>query len=102
MEPLKLYFFGTSCSMPTQERNLSSLGIQFHGNNLLFDCPEGTQRQMMQTSFPFMRIEKIFLSHFHADHVLGLPGLIATMSLHERSEPLFILGPRGVREQVAA
>ncbi len=100
MEALKIYFFGTSCSTPTQERNLSSIGLQFHGNNFLFDCPEGTQRQMMKTSFPFMRINNIFLSHFHADHTLGLPGLIATMALAERSEPLFIFGPRGVKECV--
>ncbi len=100
MEQLKIYFFGTSCSTPTAERNLSSIGLQFHGNNLLFDCPEGTQRQMMRTSFPFMRIKNIFLSHFHADHTLGLPGLIATMALAERNEPLFVFGPRGVKERV--
>ena len=90
---MKLVFLGTSCSTPTVERNLSAVALQFEGELLLFDCAEGCQRQMMKAKLSYMKIQKIFLSHMHADHILGLPGLIATMSMHGRDWPLTIYGP---------
>ena len=100
MPNIQIVFLGTSCSAPTKERNLSSVALKFEGNTLLFDCPEGTQRQIMSAGFSYMRIEHIFISHLHADHMLGLPGLIATMSMHRRDYPLNIYGPKGISERV--
>jgi len=91
---------GTSCSNPTVERNLTATALQFEGNWFLFDCPEGTQRQMMKSGVSYMRVHSIFISHFHADHILGLPGLIATMAMHERDTPLHIFGPKGLKKEV--
>ncbi len=97
---LKLYFLGSSCSAPTKERNLTSIALQFKGNVFLFDCAEGTQQQMMRADISYMKIDSIFFSHFHADHFLGLPGLLATMNMYERDSLLRIFGPRRVEEKV--
>jgi len=72
------------------------------GEVVMFDCGEGTQRQLMRSSVSFMRIKKIFISHLHADHFLGLPGLIQSMSLNGRSDPLSIYGPKGTKRNVDA
>ncbi len=100
MEKIKLVFLGTGCSNPTVERNLSAVGLKYMGNWMLFDCAEGTQRQMMKAGVSYMKTKYIFFSHFHADHFLGLPGLVATMSMHERDYPLHIFGPKGTTERV--
>jgi len=97
---VKLVFLGTSGTTPTKDRNFSSFALNFKGNWLLFDCGEGTQRQMVKAKVSYMRINHIFLSHFHADHILGLPGLFATMALHKRDYPLYVHGPKGVKEVV--
>jgi len=97
---MKIIFLGTSCSNPTVERNLSATAIQFEGKWFLFDCPEGTQRQMMQSGVSYMKVQAIFFSHFHADHFLGFPGLVATMSMHGRDTPLYVFGPKGTEEQI--
>ncbi len=97
---MRLVVLGTSCSNPTVERNLTAVALQFEGNWFLFDCPEGTQRQMMKAGVSYMRVHSIFLSHFHADHVLGLPGLIATMAMHERDTPLQVFGPKGTKKEI--
>ncbi|PIU21862.1 MAG: ribonuclease Z [Candidatus Diapherotrites archaeon CG08_land_8_20_14_0_20_34_12] len=100
MEPLEITILGTSCSSPTAERNLSSTIVKYRGENLLFDCAEGTQRQIMKANLSYMAINHIFLSHFHADHILGLPGLLATMNMYERDLELNIYGPRGIKQVV--
>jgi len=97
---MRLVILGTSCSNPTVDRNLTAMALQFEGNWFLFDCPEGTQRQMMKANASYMRVHSIFLSHFHADHVLGLPGLIATMAMHDRDTPLHVYGPRGTKKEI--
>ncbi|MCX8158253.1 MAG: ribonuclease Z [Candidatus Diapherotrites archaeon] len=100
MKPLQIVFLGTAASVPTRDRNLSSIALKYSGNWLLFDCPEGTQRQMMATNVSYMKIKYVFISHFHGDHFLGLPGLLATMSMHGREETLTIFGPKGVEDYI--
>jgi len=91
---LSIRLLGTSASRPTVERNVASVAIVREGETLLFDCGEGTQRQMMRYGVSFS-LEDIFFTHFHADHVIGVIGLMRTMSLQGRSELLRFWGPRG-------
>lgn len=98
---LKIFFLGSGCSAPTKVRNLTSIAMQYSGKVFLFDCAEGTQQQMMRTNVSYMKIDSIFFSHFHADHFLGLPGLLATMTMYERDTPLSIYGPKGIEKKVA-
>jgi len=100
MEKARLVFLGSSASTPTKNRGLSCAALKYMGEWLLFDVPEGTQRQMMHCNVSMLKIRYIFISHFHADHFLGLPGLLATMSIHQRDYPITIFGPRGVKERV--
>ena len=91
---LVIRLLGTSASRPTVERNVSSLALVREGETLLFDCGEGTQRQMMRYGVAF-GLEDVFFTHFHADHLIGLIGLTRTMALQGRTEPMRVWGPRG-------
>ena len=95
---LRVIFLGTGGSLPTRNRNPSAIMINREGELLLFDCGEGTQQQMMRARTGMMNLSSIFVSHFHADHFLGIPGLIQTMSFMGRKEPLIIYGPDGTSE----
>jgi ribonuclease Z len=91
---LALRLLGTSATRPTVERNVSSIAVVREGETLLFDCGEGTQRQMMRYGVSF-GFEDIFFTHFHTDHVIGVIGLLRTMALQGRTERLRLWGPRG-------
>ncbi|HEX7627753.1 MAG TPA: ribonuclease Z [Candidatus Methanoperedens sp.] len=88
----RVTFLGTGGSLPTPDRNPSSVFVNREGDMMLFDCGEGTQQQMMRAKTG-MTLNCIFVTHFHADHFLGIPGLIQTMSFNGRTEPLDIYGP---------
>jgi ribonuclease Z len=98
---LDVVFLGTSGSMPTAKRSLSATLVRRGGDRLLFDCGEGTQRQLLRSDVGLAEIEEIFLTHFHADHYLGLPGMLKTFALRGRETPLTIYGPPGLDELVA-
>ena len=96
MTQLKIIFLGTGGSWPTIKRNVSSVAIKRGSEIILFDCGEGTQRQFQKSNLSYMQISKVFISHFHGDHFLGLPGLFQTMQLNDRTTPLHIYGPEGI------
>jgi ribonuclease Z len=91
---LTVTFLGTGAACPTIERNVSGLAVQREGETLLFDCGEGTQRQMMRYGVGFTFAE-VFFTHFHADHMLGIIGLLRTMGLQDRTAPVTLYGPPG-------
>ena len=95
---LDLVFLGTSGSVPTAQRAPSALLLRRGGERLLFDCGEGTQRQLLRSSVGLPELPEVFVSHFHADHYLGLPGMLKTFALRGREVPLTIYGPRGLKD----
>lgn len=99
---LRIIFLGTSASVPTDDRSLPSIIIQREGDILMFDCGEGTQRQMIRAGIGLNRKMIVFITHMHGDHILGLPGMIQTMSLLGRDKPLQIYGPSGIRDFMEA
>lgn len=98
---LTLRFLGTSAARPTVERNVTALSLVREGETLLFDCGEGTQRQMMRYGVGFT-MSDIFFTHFHTDHVLGIIGLTRTMALQGRTESLRLYGPPGALKALRA
>lgn len=97
---MEITFLGTSCMTPTKDRNHSSILLNYFGEHILFDCGEGTQRQLKIADINFMKISKIIISHWHGDHVLGLPGLIQTMSAMNYEGNLKIYGPKGTKKNL--
>ena len=93
---LDIVFLGTSGSGPTAQRSPAATLIRRGGDRILVDCAEGTQRQLMRSSIGLPELPEVFLTHFHADHYLGLPGMLKTFGLRGRTEPLTIYGPRGL------
>src|SRR3981081_578307 len=94
---LSVFFVGTAGSIPTARRGLLALLVRRGVDRILFDCGEGTQRQLV-SSVGLTELTEIFLTHFHADHWLGLPGLLKTVDLRGREPPLTIHGPPGLRD----
>ena len=99
---MKVVFLGTSGSMPTPERGSSSVAIIRGREVMLLDCGEGTQRQMVAAHIGFTRPTRIFVSHLHGDHILGIPGLIQSMTLQRREASLEVYGPRGTAAFIQA
>jgi ribonuclease Z len=95
---LDLVFLGTSGSAPTASRAPTALLVRRGGDRLLFDCGEGTQRQLMRSTVGLPDLPEIFISHYHGDHYLGLPGMLKTFQLRQREVPLTIYGPAGLND----
>lgn len=95
---MQLTFLGTSSMMPTKERNPSAVFLQFKSDGILFDCGEGTQRQMKLAGIPLSKVTRICISHCHGDHILGLPGLLLTIASLELSRTVDVFGPRGCKK----
>ena len=97
---LEIVFLGTGSSVPSRKRNLASIWMHYSAEedeSILMDCGEGTQSQLMAAKLSFMKINRIFITHWHADHWAGLIGLIQTMNLERRRKPLYIYGPEAER-----
>ncbi len=97
---MQILFLGTSGSWPTPKRNVSAVAVRRGPEVVLFDCGEGTQRQFMMSPMSFMQVTRIFVTHFHGDHFLGIPGLVQSMTMGDRKAPLELYGPRGMKELV--
>ncbi|OGL40169.1 MAG: ribonuclease Z [Candidatus Schekmanbacteria bacterium RIFCSPHIGHO2_02_FULL_38_11] len=97
---MKVIFLGTSGAIPTLSRNLPSVAIQRDGEILLFDCGEYTQIQLIKANLRIGRIENIFISHLHGDHVTGLPGILMLLNHAARERPINIYGPPGIKQYI--
>jgi ribonuclease Z len=97
---MEITFLGTSGCIPTEKRGLSAVHLDYLGEHMLFDCGEGTQRQMRFAGLNFMNLNNIYITHLHADHFLGLGGMIQSMDFLERERPLDIYGPDGIEDAV--
>ena len=95
-------FLGTSGSMPTAQRAPTAILLRRGGERLLFDCAEGTQRQLLRSNVGLIELREVFLTHYHADHYLGLPGMLKTFSLRGRETPMTIYGPPGLGDLFGA
>ncbi|MDE1868343.1 MAG: ribonuclease Z [Candidatus Micrarchaeota archaeon] len=98
---IRITFLGTSGSVPTKDKSLPGLALEYNGETFIFDCGEGTQRQMMKYKLNMSKIKAIFLTHIHGDHSIGVAGLVRTMSLMKRTTPLQIFVPKGDEKQIA-
>ncbi|MER3601282.1 MAG: ribonuclease Z [Nitrososphaerota archaeon] len=94
---MRIHFLGVSAAGPIADSHYTSLALQYKGEVLLFDCGEGTQRQLLKAGLGLLRAMRIFITHMHGDHVVGLLGILQSMSLLNRERPLYVYGPRGIR-----
>jgi len=100
---LDLYFLGTGGGVPSRERNVASIALRMlaeRGAIWLFDCGEATQQQILQSPIKLSKVEKIFVTHLHGDHIFGLPGLLASRSFQEDEGGLTVYGPKGIRTYI--
>ncbi|MCX8202446.1 MAG: ribonuclease Z [Candidatus Micrarchaeota archaeon] len=99
---MRLVVLGSGAAVPSPERNLTSIALRYEGDVFLFDCGEGTQRQMMKYKISYSKVRMILISHLHGDHIFGIPGLLYTLSIEEnkRKEPLLIAGPKGTEKRI--
>lgn len=100
---MELTFLGTSAGVPTKERNVTSMILNLVGirkSYWLFDCGEGTQHRILNSPFKAPKIEKIFITHLHGDHIFGLPGLLCSRSMGGSTDPLTLYGPKGLKQYI--
>src|SRR5690625_7125939 len=98
---MELIFLGTGAGVPSKERNVSAIALSIleEVNNIwLFDCGEATQHQILHTSIKPGKINKIFITHLHGDHIFGLPGLLSSRSFQGGNSPLTVYGPKGIKQ----
>lgn len=98
---MNITFLGTGAGLPSKSRNVSAIALHFmenQGSVWLFDCGEATQHQILHTSIRPRKIEKIFITHLHGDHIYGLPGLLSSRSFQEGTTPLTVYGPKGIKQ----
>ena len=95
---IKLVFLGTSDAVPSKERNHTSILLNYKDENILIDCGEGTQRQFRKADLNPCKLTRILITHWHGDHVLGIPGLLQTLNFSDYEKPLLIYGPKGTKE----
>lgn len=100
---MQLTFLGTSAGSPTRDRNVTSMALRLdNGRVWLFDCGEGTQHQILKCDIKPTKIDKIFITHFHGDHWYGLPGLISSLKIHGRTEPIEVYAPPGLEQVMSS
>ena len=97
---MEITILGTSCMVPTKERNVQGIYLEYKGEGILIDCGEGTQRQMNIAGINRNKVRKILITHWHGDHILGIPGMLQTLSLNNYNKTLEIYGPRGTRKYI--
>lgn len=97
---VKITFLGTADSIPSRSRNHTAILLNFNEENILMDCGEGTQRQFRKAKLNPCKVTRILISHWHGDHVLGLPGILSTLSLSGYNKKLFIYGPKGINDKI--
>jgi len=95
---IKITFLGTSCMQPTKTRNHSGFLLSYKNENILFDCGEGIQRQMRLAGIKPAKVTKLLISHWHGDHVFGIPGLLSSMGADQYAKKLQIYGPKGTKK----
>ncbi|MCP1133427.1 ribonuclease Z [Paenibacillus polysaccharolyticus] len=101
---MELYFLGTNAGVPTLQRNVTSIGLRMLDERRalwLFDCGEGTQHQILSSPLKLSKLEKIFITHLHGDHVFGLPGLLSSRAYQGGTTPLTVYGPPGTERMIA-
>jgi len=99
---IKIVFLGTSFAIPTAKRNHTGIFLNYNGENILIDCGEGIQRQFRKAGLNPCKLTRIIITHWHGDHVLGLPGLLQTLSLSGYNKTLFVYGPKGTKKSMNA
>src|SRR3989339_623098 len=97
---IPICFLGTSQAIPTAKRNHTAMLLQYNDENILVDCGEGTQRQFRKAALNPCKITKLLITHWHGDHVLGIPGLLQTLALSGYNKILYIYGPRGTKKYI--
>lgn len=95
---IKITFLGTSGAIPTAERNHPAILLTYQGENILVDCGEGTQRQFRKAKLNPCKLTRILITHWHGDHILGIPGLLQTLALNDYKKTLYIYGPKGTKK----